>query len=108
MLTDVNVTIHNTRIEDLDFVNVDLITSRALAPLNKLIDYVEIFINKSKEETIRYPKLLFLKGKSYKEEVLEVSKKRNISYREFPSLTNNYGKILYIYNIDMINVNNEK
>ena len=108
MLTDVNVTIHNTRIEDLDFVNVDLITSRALAPLNKLIDYVEIFINKSKEETLRYPKLLFLKGKSYKEEVLEVSKKRNISYREFPSLTNNYGKILYIYNIDMINVNNEK
>ena len=43
MLTDVDITIHNCRIENLTDVDVDMITCRALAPLNKLIDYVEIF-----------------------------------------------------------------
>ena len=47
MLTETDITIHNCKIEDLAFINVDLITSRALASLTKLITYVEIFINKS-------------------------------------------------------------
>ena len=45
MLTDINITIHNCRIENLSFFNVDLITCRALAPLHKLIDYVEDFVS---------------------------------------------------------------
>ena len=102
ILTDIDVTIHNCRIENLTSIDVDLITSRALAPLNKLINYVEIFINKSTKEKPKSPKMLFLKGKSYKKEVSELNKKTKIKYQEFPSLTNNYGKILYIDNIDMI------
>ena len=53
MLTEIDITIHNCRIEDLNLINVDLITCRALAPLSKLIEYVEIFINKSPVESRR-------------------------------------------------------
>ena len=64
MLTNLDITIHNCRIENLTNLDVDMITCRALAPLNKLIDYVEIFLSKSKKDKKKFPKLLFLKGKS--------------------------------------------
>ena len=107
MLTDVQVTIHNCRIEKLSYLSVDLITSRALAPLNKLIDYVEIFIKKSPKKTGKTPKLLFLKGKSYKSELLQLNKTKKIDFQEFPSLTDKDGKILYINNMDMLKIRNE-
>ncbi len=100
ILTDVDVTIHNCRIENLNFINVDLITSRALAPLNKLINYVEIFTNKSTTKKHKSPKMLFLKGKSWNKEILELNKTKKIKYQEFPSLTDNYGRIIYIDKID--------
>ena len=62
MLTETDIIIHNCRIEDLSFINADLITCRALASLSKLIDYVEVFINKSLGENHNFPKLLFLKA----------------------------------------------
>ena len=74
MLTDVDITIHNCRIENLSNFDVDMITCRALAPLDKLIDYVEIF-SKIKNRNKKYPKLLFLKGKNYHHELLELNKK---------------------------------
>ena len=74
MLTETDITIHNCRIEELNFINVDLVTCRALASLKKLIHYVEVFINKSLRERPQYPKLLFLKGKSYFSEIVELSK----------------------------------
>ena len=107
ILTDVDVTIHNCRIENLSFINVDLITSRALAPLNKLINYVEIFVNKATTEKNNTPKMLFLKGKSWKREFLELNKTKKIKYQEFPSLTDNYGRIIYIDKIDTLEFKNE-
>ena len=80
MLTETDITIHNCRIEDLGFINVDLITCRALASLSKLIDYVEIFTNKSLGDKLETPKLLFLKGKSYYSEVIELSINKKISF----------------------------
>ncbi len=108
MLTETDITIHNCRIEDLSFINVDLITCRALAPLSKLIDYVEIFLNKSLGENKKFPKMLFLKGKSYYSEVLEVSKNKIISFEEYPSITDRHGKILYINKIDMLDIEHDK
>ena len=108
MLTDVQVTIHNCRIEKLSYLNVDLITSRALAPLNKLVDYVEIFIKKSPKKTEKLPKLLFLKGKSYYSEVFELRKNKKISLEEYPSITDRDGKILYINKVDTLNIVNDK
>jgi 16S rRNA (guanine527-N7)-methyltransferase len=104
MLTETDITIHNCRIEDLSFINVDLITCRALASLSKLIEYVEVFTNKSSEEKQRLPKMLFLKGKSYLSEVLELSKNRKINFEEYPSITDRHGKILYINKVDMLDI----
>jgi 16S rRNA G527 N7-methylase RsmG len=69
--------------------------SRALAPLSKLIDYVELFIDKSPSNKKLFPNMLFLKGKSYKKEILDLHKNKNLFFYEYPSLTDKYGKILY-------------
>ena len=103
MLTETDITIHNCRIEDLSFINVDLITCRALASLSKLIEYVEIFVNKSFGEKQKIPKLLFLKGKSYCLEVIELSKTKKITFEEYPSITDKNGRILYINKVDKLN-----
>ena len=105
MLTDVDITIHNCRIENLSNIDVDMIICRALAPLDKLIDYVEIFSSKSQNRKKRHPKLLFLKGKNYRHELLELNKKRKINYKQYPSLTDKYGKILYISKVEELKPN---
>ena len=104
LLTETDITIHNCRIEDLSFINVDLITCRALSSLSKLIDYVDIFINKSSGEKIDPPKLLFLKGKSYYSEIFELSKYKKISFEDYPSITDKYGRILYINKVEKLNI----
>ena len=108
MLTETDITIHNCRIEDLSFINVDLITCRALASMSKLIEYVEIFINKSQTERQELPKLLFLKGKSFYSEILELSKTKKISFKEYPSITDTHAKILYISKVDKLNIENDQ
>ena len=108
MLTETDITIHNCRIEDLSFINVDLITCRALASLSKLIDYVEIFTNKSLGEKHELPKLLFLKGKSYYSEIVELNKNKKISLEIYPSITDKNGKILYINKVDTLDIENDK
>ena len=100
MLTETDITIHNCRIEDLNFINVDLVTCRALASLNKLIHYLEIFINKSLQERKKLPKMLILKGKSYTSEIVELSKNKKISFKEYPSITDKDGRILYINKVN--------
>ena len=107
MLTETDITIHNCRIEDLRFINVDLITCRALASLSKLTDYVEIYINKSLEKKQELPKLLFLKGKSYYSEVIELSENRRISFEEYPSITDQNGRILYINKIEKLGIKHD-
>ena len=107
MLTETDITIHNCRIEELNFINVDLVTCRALASLKKLIHYVEVFINKSLGERQKFPKLLFLKGKSYFSEIVELSKIKKISFEEYPSITDKDGRILYINKVDKLNIEND-
>jgi 16S rRNA (guanine527-N7)-methyltransferase len=107
MLTETDITIHNCRIEELNFINVDLVTCRALASLKNLIHYVEVFINKSLGERQQYPKLLFLKGKSYFSEIIELNKIKKISFEEYPSITDKDGRILYISKVDKLNIEND-
>ena len=95
MLSETDVTIHNCRIENLEFFDVELITARALAPLNKLIDYAEAFINKSLTNQ-KPPKMLFLKGKFYKQEISDLNENQYFIIEEFESITDKFGKILYI------------
>ena len=108
MLSDTVVTIYNCRIEDLDYINADLITSRALAPLDRLIEYVEMYMKKTSFHQKKFPKLLFLKGKSYNDEIIKLNKIRNIDYKIYPSLTNEFSKILYIKKVNMLKIKDEK
>ena len=106
MLSETNVTVHHNRIEDLEYFDVELITARALAPLNKLIDYAEAF-TKNSSTNQKLPKLLFLKGKSYKKEISELGRRKSFSIEEFESITDKFGKILYINKINMLNIKDE-
>ena len=100
-LSNTNLEIHNCRIEELPFINPDLIVSRALAPLKKLVEYVENHVYKNKLSMKKIPSMLFLKGKLYKEELHELKKVRNFEYKVYPSITDEYGKIIFINNLVM-------
>ena len=100
-LTNTNLKIHNCRIEELQFINLDLIVSRALAPLKKLIEYVENHICKNKLSANKIPNMLFLKGKLYNEELNELKKIRKFKFKVYPSMTDKYGKIIFINNLVM-------
>ena len=100
-LSNTNLKIHNCRIEDLKFINPDLIVSRALAPLNKLIEYVENHMHKNNLSNKKIPNMLFLKGKLYSDELNELKKVRKFDFKVYPSITNEYGKILFINNLAM-------
>ena len=63
---------------------------------------------KSKEEaTKNMPNLLFLKGKSYYSEIIELGKNKKISFEEYPSITDKDGRILYISKVDNLNIEND-
>ena len=100
-LSDTKINIHNSRIEKLKFIKPELITARALAPLIKLIEYIENYMKQGDNLRKDLPKLLFLKGKNYKQELLELKKIRNFDVTVFSSKSDEYGKILNIKNISM-------
>jgi 16S rRNA (guanine527-N7)-methyltransferase len=106
MLSETHVKVHNSRIENLEYFDAELITARALAPLNKLIDYAEAFVSKSSTKN-KFPKMLFLKGKSYRQEISNLIQKQDFSIEEFQSITDKFGKILYINKRNMLNTKNE-
>jgi len=107
-LSQTDVSILHSRIENLEFREVDLVVSRALAPLSKLISYVESFVIKSPSNKKVWPKMLFLKGKSFKDEILELKKYKNLFFDEYPSLTDEQGKIIYFSVSNMLISSNEK
>lgn len=100
-LSDTKINIHNSRIEKLKFLNPELITARALAPLIKLIYYIENYMKQGDNLRKDLPKLLFLKGKNYKQELLELKKIRNFDVTVCSSMSDEYGKILNIKNISV-------
>ena len=87
-----NIKIHNDRIENLRLSKADVITSRAMASLDKLLFFSKPFCGK---ET----RLLFLKGEKWKEELLEAQKKWLFDYLSTKSLTSDTGCVLEIKNI---------
>ena len=107
-LSETDVSILHSRIENLEFRDVDLVVSRALAPLSKLISYVESFVIKSPSNKKVWPKMLFLKGKSYKNEILELKRYKDLFFDEYPSLTDEQGKIIYFSVSNMLISSNEK
>ena len=89
---ELNVGIENRRIEDATPCRVDVVTARALAPLDQLIGYASKFVDKS---TI----CLFLKGQSVASELTEARKSWKMKVSQHQSATDPSGVILEIREI---------
>lgn len=87
-----SVTVINSRIEDLDFMEFDVITARALAPLIDLIKIAKPHLKKTGY-------MLFLKGQSYGEEIKKSQLKWMFTCSEFASITNEKSRILKISDV---------
>jgi len=84
--------LENGRIEDLPRVQVDVVTSRALAPLDKLLALAESFL---REESI----CLFPKGKKADEELTQSEKNWMIQVTKVQSQSDPSGTILKVENV---------
>ncbi len=87
-----NIEVINDRIENIKTKNVDLISSRAMASLDKLMDYSKPFCGKN-------TRLVFPKGEKYQEEIGISQKKWLFDIDIIQSITDDSGKILYIKNL---------
>ena len=101
--TNSNFNIINSRIENLDFLDPSLIVSRALTSTKNLllfsIDQMlkSKKINSKKEAIKNLPNLLFLKGKSFQNELNAIPTNLNIKFKEFRSITSAESRVL-LYN----------
>ncbi len=84
---DLNIKIVNKRIECVNDLKCDVLTSRGLTSVEDLLCYSKPFLKSSSE-------MLFLKGVNVIEELKNV--KNNIQYKLIPSVTNKEGCILKI------------
>ncbi|NFV81637.1 16S rRNA (guanine(527)-N(7))-methyltransferase RsmG [Magnetospirillum aberrantis] len=88
-VTGTSVTIHNGRIEQVAPVAADLVTARALAPLEKLLDWAE-------RHLLPEGHCVFLKGRGVEDELTVAAKEWNITCERFPSLTDPSATILHL------------
>lgn len=87
-----DVTIHDARIGEIDPFGASVITARALAPLDELLDIASPFVTK-------HSILLFLKGRTVKEELTRAQKAWTMRVTEIPSQTDSDGVILSLETI---------
>lgn len=86
-----NAMVQNNRIEKIEVVKQDIIVSRALAPLSKLLTYALL-------HSERNTTLLFLKGRSVNNEIDIAMKNFNFDFKKFESISSGDGCILQIKN----------
>ena len=79
----------NSRLEDMQLPPFQYITSRALASLDKLLNYSLFFSN---DKT----RLIFLKGKNVNKEILEAKKKFFFDYKIYESKSSGGGFVVKI------------
>ena len=91
-LTSANVEIINDRIEKIKPELASAITSRAMCSLSELLKYSKPFCNSK-------TKLIFLKGRSYQEELNLAKKEWNFNLEVLPSKESEDGVILIITNL---------
>ena len=87
-----SITIHNDRIENITPWQSDVITARALAPLDTLVSLVEPFISDTTT-------CLFLKGKQTQEELEVFRQHWNAEEMLYPSITAPDAYIIRLTNI---------
>jgi 16S rRNA (guanine527-N7)-methyltransferase len=79
--------VHRNRIEEMAPFSADVISARALAPLEKLLEYANPFAHEKTE-------FLFLKGQDVDEELTKASKCWNMRIEKYRSLTSDDGCIV--------------
>ncbi|MBK66711.1 MAG: 16S rRNA (guanine(527)-N(7))-methyltransferase RsmG [Rickettsiales bacterium] len=86
-----NLTIHNERIENVEGLNADVVSARALKDLNTLFGFATMF----------EPKFcLFPKGQNYAQEVAQAKENGwSFDFEEKQSITDENAKILKITNL---------
>ena len=90
--TGIDAIVHNERIENMEPFEVDLITSRACADLDKLLGLTAKFIGSGTE-------CLFLKGKKAEQEINRAAKNRQFSVKKYTSKSEESGMILKLSHI---------
>jgi len=90
--TGASAKIHQTRIESLAPCPVDLITARALAPLDRLLAYAQRFWHEGSEAWL-------LKGEDWQEELTSCAQSWTVEAETFPSRTHPSGRILRVRSI---------
>ncbi|WP_425407104.1 16S rRNA (guanine(527)-N(7))-methyltransferase RsmG [Hwanghaeella sp.] len=83
------ITVHQQRIESLQGLAVDVVTARALAPVEKLLEYAERLL---KKDGIA----LFLKGNTLQTELTDSKKSWHIESTQSRSLSDSSGCILKV------------
>jgi 16S rRNA (guanine527-N7)-methyltransferase len=86
--------VHRGRVEELaqKLGPVDVVTARALAPLPKLLEYVEPFVAKG-------AKALLMKGQDVEAELTQAAKYWRIQAEIVPSKTDPSGRILVVFEL---------
>lgn len=100
-LTQTKITIHNARIERVAPFAVDVVTSRALASLEKLIEYSEPFLKLGGV-------CLFPKGKNWQDELTAAEKKWKMHLETLPSRSDPDGIILRIDEVRRVHGNPDR
>jgi 16S rRNA (guanine527-N7)-methyltransferase len=88
--------VQQAKLEELENINFDCIMSRALAPLDKLLEYCQKFLKKDGY-------CLFLKGKNLPLEISQAKQKFSFEFELFPSLTSQESNIIRINKISNLN-----
>jgi 16S rRNA (guanine527-N7)-methyltransferase len=88
-VTETSVTVVNKRIEQVAPLSADVVTARALAPLDRLLGWAFPHLAPGGE-------CLFLKGRGAEDELTASAKEWNITASRVPSLTDSGGLILHL------------
>lgn len=93
--TSTPLSAHQDRIEKIDLpVSVDMITARALAPLDQLLDYALPWAEENPDLG-----LLLLKGASVEDEITQAQKSFEFRVQKYQSITNPQASILHISHV---------
>jgi 16S rRNA (guanine527-N7)-methyltransferase len=85
----VNPVIHRARLEQMRGLTADVVTARACAPLDRLLDYAEPFLRPASV-------CLFLKGSATADELTAASNRWRMTVERLPSASDPSGTILRI------------
>ena len=97
--TGAAVIVHDKRMEDIGPFPVDLVTARALAPLDRLLDLAAPFMERTRRRVVggvALPVALFLKGSKAEAELTQAGNRWMMEVERFPSLSDPGGTVLRI------------